>query len=176
MQLIRLALLHIRLGIQNEMQYRVNFFIQLMQSAVALATGLIGLSLVFSHTTDLGGWTRPELLAVMGVHILMGGVINAAIQPNMEMLMQDIQQGTLDHALTKPADAQVLESVRQFHFWQVVDIIVGAVVMGIAVVELQQDVGAAPGNGLCRRIDLWRNNDLLLLAHAHNHSLLDHSS
>jgi ABC-2 type transport system permease protein len=148
MQLIRLALLHFRIGIQNEMQYRVNFFIQLLQSAVALATGLIGLTLVFSHTTDLGGWTRPELLAVMGVHILMGGVISAVIQPNMEMLMNDIQQGTLDYALTKPADAQVLVSVRQFRFWQVVDIIVGSVVMGVAVFELQQGVGLLQALGL----------------------------
>ena len=59
---------------------------------VALATGLIGLSLVFNHTGDLAGWTRPELLAVMGVHILMGGLIRAAIQPNMMTLANDVQQ------------------------------------------------------------------------------------
>ncbi len=46
--------------------------------------------------TELSGWTQPELLAVMGVYILMGGVIQPAIQPNMQRLMDEIQQGTLD--------------------------------------------------------------------------------
>jgi ABC-2 type transport system permease protein len=123
------------------MQYRVNFFIQLLQSFIALGVGLVGLTLVFSHTTDLGGWSRPELLAVMGVHILMGGVINAIIQPNMQTLMGDIQEGTLDYALTKPADLQVIVSVREFRLWQLVDVIMGIVVMGWAVEELQEGIG-----------------------------------
>jgi ABC-2 type transport system permease protein len=123
------------------MQYRVNFFIQLLQSFIALGVGLVGLTLVFSHTTDLGGWSRPELLAVMGVHILMGGVINAIIQPNMQTLMGDIQEGTLDYALTKPADLQVIVSVREFRLWQLVDVIMGIVVMGWAVAELQEGIG-----------------------------------
>ena len=37
------------------------------------------------------------------------------------MLMQDVQQGTLDFALTKPEDAQILVSVRQVRIWQVVE-------------------------------------------------------
>ncbi|MCG8352934.1 MAG: ABC-2 family transporter protein, partial [Chloroflexales bacterium] len=75
MSLFRLMWVFFRIGAMNEMQYRVNFLIQLLQSLIALGTGLIALALVFSHTTDLGGWSRPELLAVMGVHILMGGLI-----------------------------------------------------------------------------------------------------
>ena len=69
------------------------------------------------------GWcsTRPppwaagrpaELLAVMGVYTIMGGVISALIQPNMEKLMDDIQRGNLDFLLTKPEDPQLLISIR----------------------------------------------------------------
>jgi len=140
-RLFQLTLTFLRIGILNEMQYRVNFFIQLLQSFVALGTGLIGLALVFEHTTDLSGWTRPELLAVMGVHILMGGVIRAAIQPNMQRLANDIQQGTLDYALTKPVDSQVIVSVREFRLWQMVDVVMGFIVLGWAVVELQEGLG-----------------------------------
>src|SRR5512143_749027 len=99
--MLYLALNYLRVGILNELQYRVNFFVQMGQSLVSLGTGLIGLWLVFSHTSELNGWTRPELLAVMGIHILMGGVIQSAITPNMARLMEDIQNGTLDYALTK---------------------------------------------------------------------------
>src|SRR5207253_348540 len=114
MRFFRLLGLYVRVGALNELQYRVNFFVQLLQSLVALGVGLVGLALVFAHTTELGGWSRPELLAVMGVHILMGGVINATIQPNMLRLMDEVRDGTLDFALTKPEDAQVMVSVREF--------------------------------------------------------------
>jgi len=141
MRIIKLIWSYLRIGIANEMQYRVNFFIQLLQSFIALATGLIGLWLVFSHTTELGGWNQSELLAVMGVYILMGGVIQSAIQPNMQRLMDEIQEGTLDFALTKPVDGQVLVSIREFRFWQLTDVIVGLVVLAISVVQMQEQVG-----------------------------------
>jgi ABC-2 type transport system permease protein len=138
---IKLALTYLRIGVLNEMQYRINFFIQLLQSFISVATGLIGLSLVFGQVTTLAGWSRPELLAVMGVHLLMGGVIRSVIQPNMERLMDDVRNGTLDFALTKPADAQTLVSVREFRFWQLVDVIVGMVVISIAFVQLKGALG-----------------------------------
>lgn len=135
MTFLRLFATYFRIGAMNELQYRVNFFVQLFQSALALTIGLVGLALVFNYTTELAGWTRPELLAVMGVFILMGGVIRTFIQPNMERLMADVQEGTLDYALTKPADSQVIISVREVRIWQSVDILVGAVVLIVALVE-----------------------------------------
>lgn len=133
----KLALIYFRIGMMNELQYRVNFFIQLLQSAIAVTTGLIGLSLVFGQVNNLAGWSQAELLAVMGVHLMMGGIVRSAIQPNMERLMEDVLNGTLDFALTKPADAQALVSVREFRFWQLTDVLVGLVVIGIAVTQLQ---------------------------------------
>ena len=60
----------------------------------------------------------------------MGGVIGTFIQPNMERLMEDVRQGTLDFVLTKPDDAQVLVSVREIRIWQLVDVVIGVVVLG----------------------------------------------
>ena len=49
--------------------------------------------------------------------------------------MDDIREGTLDFALTKPVDAQMIVSVREFRFWQLVDVIVGLVVLGVAMIQ-----------------------------------------
>lgn len=137
----RLMWHYFRIGALNELQYRVNFFVQLFQSILALTIGLVGLGLVFNYTTELGGWSPDELLAVMGVFTLMGGVIRTYIQPNMERLMADVQQGTLDFALTKPADSQVIVSVREVRIWQSVDILVGAAVLVVALVRLNAGLG-----------------------------------
>jgi ABC-2 type transport system permease protein len=145
--MLRLMYHYFRVGALNELQYRVNFLVQLLQSAIGLGVGLAGLGVVFSHTADLGGWTRAELLAVMGVHTLMLGLINAVIEPNMQRLMNDVQQGTLDYALTKPADAQVLVSVRELRVWSLLDVILGAVVLGVALAQLGGRLGAREALG-----------------------------
>jgi ABC-2 type transport system permease protein len=140
---LRLMWLFFRLGALNELQYRANLVIQLFQSAIAVGTGLAVLGLVFSQTSTLNGWTAPELLVVMGIHTLMGGVIAATIQPNMQRLMEDIRQGTFDYVLTKPDDAQVLASVREVRIWSAVDLVVGAVVIGVGVGLLGHGIGIA---------------------------------
>ena len=141
MRPLRLFGLFLRIGALNELQYRANFWLQLLQSAIQLGTGLAVLGLVFSQTPSLNGWSQPALLAVMGVHILMGGVIGALIQPSMERLRQDIREGTFDFVLTKPEDVQVVSSVREIRIWQAVDVLVGLAVLVVAVSQLEGSIG-----------------------------------
>ena len=138
---LRTTWLFFRIGAMNELQYRVNFFVYLVQSLVALGVGLVGLWLIFSHTGTLDGWSPSELLALMGVYTLMSGLIQTAIQPNMERLMDDVQQGTLDYVLTKPEDAQLIVSVREVRVWQLVDVLTGVIVLIVAAFHLQAHVG-----------------------------------
>ena len=133
---LRLTGTFLRVGVMNEMQYRINFFLQLLQSLLTVGTGLVILAVVFSKTDDLGGWSRPQLLAVMGVFTLVGGIIRTFIQPNMQRVVEDVRQGKLDHALTKPADAQLLVSIRDVRFWQLTDVLVGVVVLIVARVQM----------------------------------------
>lgn len=141
MNTIRVALLFLRVGVMNDLHYRINFLIQLLQSLIQLGTGLVALWLIFSHTATLDGWQPSELLVVMGVYTTMGGLINAVVQPNMQRLMQEIQDGTFDFALTKPADAQMLASVREVQVWQGVDVITGLIVTLVAIAHLQTRIG-----------------------------------
>ena len=141
MRALRVAWLYFRIGAMNELHYRANFFIAAFQSLLALFTGLVVLALVFSHTEELHGWSHAELLAVLGIQIIMGGVIHAVIQPNMLRLMEEVRDGKLDYALTKPEDAQVLVSVRDYRIWQSVDIVSGAVVVAVALGQLEREVG-----------------------------------
>ena len=141
MRPLRLLGLFLRISVLNEVQYRANFWLQLLQSAIAVATGLAVLGLVFSQTTSLNGWSAPELLAVMGVHILMGGLVGAFVTPNMVRLRDDIRQGTFDFVLTKPDDVQILSSVREIRIWQAVDVIVGLVVLGFGTGQLGGSIG-----------------------------------
>ncbi|HEY5579404.1 MAG TPA: ABC-2 family transporter protein [Acidimicrobiia bacterium] len=137
----RLAWVHFKVGAMYELQYRANLLVQLVHSGLALVTGLVAIGLVFAYTTDLDGWTKPELLAVMGVHILLSGVLRAWVQPNMQRVMWQVEEGEFDFVLTKPVDAQLLVSFRHFQIWQLVDVVVGAVVIIWSVTLIGGEVG-----------------------------------
>lgn len=141
----RLAWMHFKVGAMYELQYRANFAVQLLQSTLSLVTGLVAIGLVFAYTTDLNGWSKPELLAVMGVHILLGGILRALILPNMQRLMYQVAEGEFDFVLVRPVDAQLLISVRHFQIWQLVDVVVGSVVIAWAVQALESTVGWVAG-------------------------------
>ena len=138
---VRVAWLHLRVGVMNELQYRANFVIQLIQSLVAIGTGLVVLALIFDRTDQLDGWTRPQLLVVMGVFTLVGGLIGFMIEPNMGRIMGDIERGTFDYVLTKPIDSQLLASMREFRIWRLTDAVVGLVVLVWGLAQLDAGFG-----------------------------------
>lgn len=133
---IVLAWSYVRLALMNELQYRVNFFIQLFESALALLTALVVLALVYSHTDNLAGWQRGELQALLGVFTMLMALLQTSIQPNIVRLLSDIQQGTFDFVLVKPIDAQWQVSIREVRIWQLVDFAAGAVIMGHALWQM----------------------------------------
>lgn len=141
MRTFRLGWLFFRLGAMNELQYRANFFVAAFQSLLAVAVGLIVLALVYSHTTLLNGWTESELLIILGVQILLGGVVHATIQPNMQRLANEVRDGKLDFALVKPEDAQALVSIREVQIWQGVDVVSGAVIVIVGATQLHTGIG-----------------------------------
>src|SRR5207253_3587284 len=136
MRIARLGFLYLRLGALNELQYRVNFFVAAFQSLLSVGVGLIVLALVYSHTVTLNGWTESELLVILGIQILLGGVIHATIQPNMQRLVDEVRDGKLDFALTKPEDAQVIVSLRELRLWEAVDVVPASVVFVAGVARL----------------------------------------
>jgi ABC-2 type transport system permease protein len=139
--LLRLVAVFFRIGLMSEMAYRANFLIQLLQATMTLATALAALAVVFSHTEHLGGWKAVELVALLGVFLLVGGLIGLVIQPSMERFMQDVRQGTLDYTLTKPEDAQLLVCIGEMRTWRLADVALGLLVLGVATVELGTDLG-----------------------------------
>ncbi len=145
MNALRVSWLYFKVGVLNELQYRVNFVVQLFQSAIALGVGLAVLALVYSHTKELNGWSQSELLCVLGIQIIMGGAIRAYVQPNMTRLIDDVREGKLDYALTKPEDAQVLVSVREVRIWQFLDLVSGSIVLGVGLSRTSAGVGPLDG-------------------------------
>ena len=147
MNALRVSWLFLKVGVMNELQYRVNFVVQLLQSAITLVAALAVLALVYSQTDELNGWSQSEILCLTGIQILMLGVIRMFVEPNMSRVIDEVREGTLDYALTKPEDAQVLASVREIRIWQIVDVVSGLIVLGFGLSRITTEVGVLDALG-----------------------------
>ena len=102
MKYFRLFGAFLKISVISETAYRINFFIQLFQSLLNLGISLGGLAIIFTYTDTLGGWRPDEVLALVGVYFLVGGIIGLIIQPGIEAFIESVRNGEFDFTLTKP--------------------------------------------------------------------------
>ena len=134
---------YFKLGVMNELAYRANFYVQIFSSLMSLGSAIAGLYVVFGHTETLGDWTSNDILALLGIYLMVNGAIRVVIQPSMERLMEDVREGTLDYTLTKPEDAQFLISISQIRIWMLTDVLLGAIVLGVSLTRHSLETTAA---------------------------------
>jgi ABC-2 type transport system permease protein len=137
----RLIGLSLKVNALSELEYRANFFLQIIQSALSLVIGIGGIAIIFEHTDSLNGWSANQLLIVIGVYTLIGGVISFIIRPSLGQLMQEVRAGTLDFTLLKPQDAQFMVSIKKFAIWQILDIVLGLGIIGVGVIQTATTIG-----------------------------------
>jgi ABC-2 type transport system permease protein len=135
MRYLRLLAIFYKNALLTELEYRVNFLINLVMSAFWLAWSIIGTAIFFQHTDRIGGWSYYEVLVVLGLFFLMSGIMSAVLRPNIDRLVESIRLGTLDFVLTKPVNSQFLASLRYLVIWRLVDVVMG---LGIIVYALQR--------------------------------------
>ncbi len=117
-------------------QYRSDFLLDGFISLFWMATALLPLFVVFQGRQSVAGWSFGEALLVTGWFILLQGVLQGAINPGLQMVVEHIRKGTLDFVLLKPADAQFLVSTSKFQIWRVSNLITALAVFAYAFRQL----------------------------------------
>ena len=89
-------------ALATQLEYQLNFLIELIAMLGTLVGSIFILSLFFSNGNNLGGWTWEEALIVQGVYTLLDGVTNTWLRPNLREIVNYVREGTLDFVLLKP--------------------------------------------------------------------------
>lgn len=137
----RLLRLFVRLGLLGDLAYRSNFWLQLLESALLVATYTATLGIVFYQTDELAGWRPYELVALLGVYFLVRGILSVVVSPSFERFMTDVRSGSLDYTLLKPVDAQLLVSIQEVRVWKGVDSVLGMGLLALSVPRLAVPLG-----------------------------------
>jgi len=143
MHALTVARTFFRLGLLNFMQYRADFFVSLLNVLISLGTQLLGLQVIFGQTTDLRGWAQNDLIVLVGIHLLVGGLLNLFVQPSMQAVMEGIRLGTFDYVLTKPVDSQLYASLQTVTPQSVPRIAFGTGVIVFGITRLDTSLNGA---------------------------------
>lgn len=139
MTYLRLIDQFIRASIQEEVSYRANFWINLLHSLLNLATGVLGIYVLFAQIEKLNGWGFPETLMVLGVYLTVQALRNLFIGPSLDALAGmdgEVWSGNLDFTLIRPVNIQFLASFRRWHIFSLFDLLLGVGILVYACLEL----------------------------------------
>ena len=127
-------------SIAAELEYRLNFAIAAISSLTNLAGSLFGLFLFYRTGYEFQNWSWEEALVVLGIFTLLQGVSATFLVPNLNRIVQQVQQGTLDFVLLKPISSQFWLSARAVSPWGVPDLIFGLILIFYAGSQLGLEI------------------------------------
>ncbi len=131
-QYLRILKLFLGAAIAAELEYRFNFIIAAISSLGNLTGSLFGLFLFYRTGYKFDGWIWEEALIVLAVFTILQGLSAIFLIPNLNRIVQQVQEGTLDFVLLKPISSQFWLSTRTVSPWGLPDLIFGFLLLGYA--------------------------------------------
>jgi len=135
---LRLLAVQVRASVLLAMQYRVEFVFDGLMSLFWTTTAIIPLVVLYGQRPSVAGWTWPEALIVVAWFTVLKGMLDGAIRPALENVVEHIRKGTLDFLLLKPADAQFLVSTSRFELFRFLNVGGGLVLLVVALRALHR--------------------------------------
>jgi ABC-2 type transport system permease protein len=123
-------------ALSAELEYRANFVIAALTSLGGLIGSIFGLFLFYRTGYQFQGWSWEQALLVLGMFTLLQGFSATVLIPNLNKIVTQVQQGTLDFVLLKPISSQFWLSTRTISPWGLPDIIFGVIIIAYAGYQL----------------------------------------
>jgi ABC-2 type transport system permease protein len=133
MHLLRLISTFIKVNVQMSLAYRADAVSEIVLDLLWLAWELFSLQIIFSNTASLGGWSKGELIVLLGVLLMVNTFLSMLIWPNTEKFNAAVRDGSFDYMLLQPVNSMFLVSFSRITVWRIADwfIAAGLLLFGI---------------------------------------------
>jgi ABC-2 type transport system permease protein len=113
------------LAFVRQAEYRVNFLLSVGVGLVNVVLAILTFLLLYRFTANVAGWSRAQVLLLLGVYRVVEGLINLQVAPNMRALGPAIRSGDMDFLLLRPVAGQFLVSLRTLDLPEFLNVLVG---------------------------------------------------
>jgi ABC-2 type transport system permease protein len=128
--------LMIRNSLIREMNFKANFILWMVVELLWFLGQIIFLEVLFSHVDTIGDWSKWQCVLLVGTHQLTSQIFQAFFYVNLSELPELIRTGRLDLMLLLPVDPQFAVSTRKFGMDNIVNAIVGALIVIFSLFQL----------------------------------------
>ena len=116
----------LRNSLIREMSFKLNFLLWMLVEVLWFLGQIVFIEVVFSYVGSIGGWSKWEVVLLIGTHQLIGQLFQAFFYMNLANLPELVRTGRMDFMLLLPVDTQFVVSLKQFGMDNVVNALVGA--------------------------------------------------
>lgn len=131
--------------VARDMQFKVNFLLWILVEMLWFAMQLTFMSVLYMHTESIAGWTKWQVVLLMGCSHFIQQVFSALFLSNVTELSENIRTGRLDFMLLLPVNTRFLLSMRRVDFGSLVNAATAVAVIVYALHRLEW----VPGAGHC---------------------------
>lgn len=110
----------------REMNFQLNFLLWILVEILWFMGQIVFIEVVFSYVGAIGGWTKWEVVLLIGTHQLIGQLFQAFFYMNLANLPELVRTGKMDFMLLLPIDTQFMVSLKQFGMDNAINACVGA--------------------------------------------------
>ena len=130
-----------RNSVMREMSFKSNFVLWIVAEMMWFALQLCFMNVLYSHTDSIAGWSRWEVVLLVGTSHLIQQLFTAVFLTNVTDLSELIRTGRLDFLLLLPVNTRFLISFRKVDLGAFVN---AATAVGVIVYALRE-LGMTPG-------------------------------
>ena len=126
----------LRNSLIRDMSFKANFLLWIAVELLWFLGQIVFIEVIFAYTENIGGWTKWEMVLLIGTHQLISQVFQSFFYLNVVNIPELVRTGKMDFLMLLPVDAQFAASAKQFSLDSVVNAIVGIGFVLTALVKL----------------------------------------
>jgi ABC-2 type transport system permease protein len=133
----RIWLASIRYSLVRAMMFRGDFIMWALVELFWMATHVLMVNVIYDHTESIAGWTKYEMLLLVGTTQLVQRLLMAFFWSNLFEMGRNVRSGHFDFFLAQPGSPLFMVSTRKFDLDGLVNVPVALAIVVYAAHQLQ---------------------------------------
>jgi ABC-2 type transport system permease protein len=134
-KVIRLFGVLFSLSLRRSVTFRADLFFEFAVTLVGTSSAIAALSVVYTRTDSLAGWSSGQALTLLGTFQIISGLRSAFVEPNVGWLGDQVKDGRFDALLLQPAPAIFLATVGTAAPLALIQVVLGGGVVAFGIVS-----------------------------------------
>ena len=126
----------LRNSLIRELSFKANFILWLIVEVLWFCGQIVFFSIIFGQVDRIGDWTKWEVVLLVGTHQIIAQLFQGFFFVNVANIPELVRTGKLDALLALPIDSQFAVSTKQFGLDSMINAVLGAVVVCVALSRL----------------------------------------